>query len=141
MRCADIMKSKVETTTEEETIQRAAERMATLNIGFLPVSDASGNVLGTITDRDITIRAVASNLGPDTTVGEVMTRELVACGPEDDVAVAEQLMGGYQKSRMVVTDAQGHLLGVISLSDIAQSEPGRRVAKTLREVAAREFRD
>jgi CBS domain-containing protein len=139
MRCEEIMKREVQVSEEEETLQRAAEKMALANIGFLPVCDGARKVLGIITDRDITIRAVAKSKSADgTTVGEVMTRAVVACKAGDDLAVAEQRMIQHRVSRIVVEDDRGVLNGIISLSDIAEREPGRRAAIVLREVAARE---
>jgi CBS domain-containing protein len=138
MRCIDIMKSHVQTVSVADTVQTAAQKMALANVGFLPVSDGP-TLVGTITDRDITIRAVASGRVPaECTVGEVMTRDIVACQPDDDLTTAEQLMAQTQKARLLVTDERGRLVGVLSLSDIAENEPSRRVARTLREVAARE---
>jgi CBS domain-containing protein len=138
MRCEEIMKRQVLKSSEDESLQRAAEKMATANIGFLPVCDDSGRVLGIITDRDITVRAVAKSRPEGTPVGEVMTRAVVACKADDDLAVAEQRMIQHRVSRIVVQDEAGILCGIISLSDIAEREPGRRAAIVLREVAARE---
>jgi CBS domain-containing protein len=137
--CGDIMKRQALTVFEDDTIQLAAEKMALANVGFLPVCDRSGKVLGAITDRDIAIRAVAVGLSPGTcTVNEAMTRDVVACRADDDLAVAENLMAQRQVSRLLVTDEDGTLKGVISLSDVAQKEPARRAAATLRAVSARE---
>jgi CBS domain-containing protein len=141
MQCDEIMKSDVETISEESTIQEAAGKMAAANVGFLPICDSAGKVLGTITDRDIAVRAVAKNKLPaDTKVGEVMTHEVIACRPGDALGVAEQAMADHHKSRVLVTDLDGFLIGVISLSDIAEKEQGRRAAITLRHVASRETR-
>jgi CBS domain-containing protein len=138
MRCEEIMKRQVQRSGEEETLQRAAEKMALSNIGFLPVCDKGGKVLGIITDRDITIRAVAKSKAGDTRVGEVMTRAVVSCRDSDDLAVAEQRMIQHRVSRIIIEDDQGLLSGIISLSDIAEREPGRRAAIVLREVSSRE---
>jgi len=139
MRCAEIMKRNVQTVREADSVQWAAEKMAMANVGFLPVCDEMGRVLGAITDRDITIRSVAKGRAPGgCLVGEVMTRQVVACRPDDTLSDAERLMAQHQKSRVVITDGNGVLMGVISLSDIAENEPARRTAKTLRQVAARE---
>jgi len=67
-----------------------------------------------------------------------MTREVVACRPTDDLAEAEQLMARYRKSRILVTDDEGRLVGVISLSDIAEREDGARAAQTMRAITSRE---
>ncbi len=139
MRCEELMKRQVQRSAEGESLQQAAEKMASANIGFLPVCDDGGRVVGIITDRDITVRAVARNRAADgTTVGEVMTRAVVACLAGDDLASAEQRMIQHRVSRIVVQDDGGALCGIISLSDIAEREPGRRAAIVLREVAARE---
>jgi CBS domain-containing protein len=132
------MKDDVVCLGEQDTVQDAAKKMEESNVGFLPICDESGRVLGTLTDRDIAIRACAKNLGASTTkVTEVMTREIVSCKSGDDIKIAEKKMGEKKKSRMLVTDDQGNLQGVISLSDIARGDQ-RNAGRTLQEVAARE---
>jgi CBS domain-containing protein len=106
-------------------------------VGFLPVCDQSKKVLGTITDRDIAIRVLAENRPAKTSVAEVMTREVVACRPEDDIRVAEHMMSQNHKSRIICLDDAGRLAGVISLSDLAQHD-GARAARTMKEVSERE---
>jgi len=140
MRCEQIMKKDLECVSPQDTVQSAARRMRDENVGFLPVSDQARKVLGTVTDRDLAIRVLASG-GPSTTrVEEVMTREVVSCRPEDDLRTAEQLMAKNHKSRIMCIDSQGRLVGVISLSDIAQQEKGDKAAQTLRQVSEREAR-
>jgi CBS domain-containing protein len=139
MICEEIMKRELQTTDEASSIQHAAEKMATANVGFLPVCDRNGQALGTITDRDITVRAVARGKAPGSTaVAEVMSREVISCRENDDLAVAEQRMVQHHKSRILVLDDSGRLKGVISLSDLAQRDPERRAAVVLRGVSARE---
>jgi CBS domain-containing protein len=137
--CAQIMKTNPRTAREDDSVRDIAELMAEANIGFLPVCDAQRRVVGTLTDRDIVVRAVASGWAPDAAqVGQIMSPNVVACRPDDDLLLAEQFMERYQVSRVVITDEQGVLKGVISLSDIAENEPSGRAARTLRGVAARE---
>ena len=140
MRCEDIMKRDVECIDPREPVQEAARRMRDANVGFLPVCDSSKKVLGALTDRDIAIRIVAEGRPPTTAAADVMTREVVACRPDADVRDAEQLMGTRQKSRMMVTDEDGCLCGVISLSDIAQVEEASRASQTMKQVTGREAR-
>jgi len=138
-RCADFMKANPQSVLEIDSLRQAAELMAAANIGFLPVCDADGKVIGTITDRDIVVRGVA--LGADLeggTVGDLMSRNVVACRPDDELSIVEQFMAYYQVSRLVITDERDMLMGVISLSDIAEREPAKRAARTLRAVSARE---
>jgi CBS domain-containing protein len=138
-RCASVMKTVPQSVNADDPIRLAAEIMSAANIGFLPVCDDGGKVVGTVTDRDIVVRAIARGLDPALArVTEVMSRDVVACRPEDELALAEQFMANYQVSRLVITDDDGVLEGVISLSDIAEHEPARRAARTLRAVAARE---
>jgi CBS domain-containing protein len=121
-------------------VQDAAQRMRDAAIGFLPVCDDSQKVLGTVTDRDLTIRVLADGRAATTPVDEIFTRECVACGPDDDLRKAEELMARNHKSRILCVDGDGRLVGVISLSDVAQREKGARAAETLREVSQREAR-
>jgi CBS domain-containing protein len=140
MRCNQIMKSTIECIRAEDSVQTAASRMRTSNIGFLPICDEERRVLGTLTDRDIAIRVVADALSPSTPVRSIMTTELVTCRPEDEIATAQQLMGEEHKSRLLCVEEDGRLAGVISLSDIAQHVESSSAAKTMREVAQREVR-
>src|SRR4051812_39205548 len=114
MLCSELMKREPVCVLPDTTVQMAAQRMRDENIGFLPVCDAAGQVLGTLTDRDIVIRLVATGNPAATPVIEVMTHEAVACRPEDDIQEAEQRMRQAQKARILCTDAQGCLVGVIS---------------------------
>jgi CBS domain-containing protein len=140
MKCEEIMKRDVECVSPRDAVEDAAVRMRDENIGFLPVCDQSKQVLGTLTDRDIAIRLVAERKAGGAFVEEIMTQEVVACRPEDDVRDAEKAMAENHKSRIMCVDDGGRLVGVISLSDIAQHERGGRAADTLREVSERETR-
>ena len=138
MSCKDVMKRNVKTVGPHETVEAAARRMRDANVGFLPVHDELGCVQGTITDRDIAMRVVAEGKPLATRVSEVMTCEAVTCRPDDELERAEEIMGAQQKSRIMVVDDGNRLIGVISLSDIAEHERAPAVAETLRKVAARE---
>jgi CBS domain-containing protein len=139
MLCADIMKADVECVSAQSTIRDAAQRMRQRNVGFLPVCDDGMRALGAITDRDIAIRCVAENRAPSDSVETIVTREVIACRPEDDLSYARELMSQHQKSRIMCINRSGRLEGVISLSDIAQLDE-LAGASTLRQVSAREFR-
>src|SRR5262245_5198015 len=137
--CLEIMKRDIECLDPRASVQSAATRMRDQNIGFLPVCDEADQVLGTITDRDLAIRVLADLLSPRTSVEEVMTREVVACRPEDDVEEAQELMAQHRKSRIMCVDEGGRLAGIISLSDIAE-RVGDGAARTLNAVSRREAR-
>jgi CBS domain-containing protein len=138
MRCEQIMKSDISCVSSKDNLQTAARKMRDDNIGFLPVCDDGKKAIGTVTDRDIVIRAVADDRSPSTTrVADVMTRQVVACRPSDDIAEAQRLMSQHHKSRMLCIDDGGTLVGVISLSDIAQNQADAG-AQTFRDVTSRE---
>lgn len=137
MRCREIMKFEVESVAAETTLRDAARKMRDYNVGFLPVCDAAMRAIGVITDRDIAIRAVAEELPPDTQVGTILTREVVACRPEDDLQSARTLMSEHHISRVMCVGATGRIEGVISLSDLVQLDDIAG-ASTLRQVSDRE---
>jgi CBS domain-containing protein len=139
MLCKDVMTKNVIWVGARDSARSAARKMRDADVGFLPVLEPESlRVLGVITDRDIVIRLVAADLPVTTRVSDVMTTDLVSCGPEEDVINAERLMGNHQKSRILCLDANQRLVGVISLADIAHSDDEPRVAETVRQVTARE---
>jgi CBS domain-containing protein len=140
MRCEKIMKKDVQCLSQDATVTEAAQRMRAANVGFLPVCDSGGNVLGTLTDRDLTVRVLAEARDGSTKVTRVMSQEIVSCRPHDDLHIAEDLMARNHKSRILCLDDDGKLAGVISLSDIAQHERAGRIRDTLRKVSEREAR-
>lgn len=140
MLCQDLMKSSVKCVSPENTVEEAAEMMRDEGVGFLPICDPDGRVLGTITDRDITIRVVAYHEPLDQPIERFMTEHIVACRSTDDLSYAEELMSQEKVSRIMCIGMDGTLEGVISLSDIAQVEDGRHAATTLRNVSDREVR-
>jgi CBS domain-containing protein len=124
------MKTFVECVSPQDSVETAAQVMRARNIGFLPVCDErTDRVVGTVTDRDIAIRVVAEHKPASTRVAAIMT--------PDAVTTAEELMAENLVSRIMCIDKDGGLVGVISLSDLAQMD-GENAAKTLEQVSARE---
>jgi CBS domain-containing protein len=76
-----------------------------------------------LTDRDITIRGVARGLGPDAKVREVMTTDVECVRDTDSVAEAAARMEDMQVRRLPVVDDDDKLVGIVSLGDLAQTEP------------------
>ena len=140
MLCRDLMKTDVRCVTPETTIAVAAALMRDEQVGFLPICDTAGNVLGTITDRDIAIRVVAEYEPPDRPVDLFMTRDVIACQSGESLGTAQEAMAEFQVSRILCVDENGLLEGVISLSDIAQVAGDGAASATLRNVSAREAR-
>lgn len=137
MRCDELMKRDVKCVRDIATARDAARVMDEANVGFLPVCNHEGKVIGTLTDRDIVTRAVAARGSIDVHVREIMTKEAVSVRPQDPVELAERVMRDRQKSRVICMDDEGHPAGVISLSDLVKLDV-RDAAATLGEVARRE---
>jgi CBS domain-containing protein len=138
MKCSELMKTNVECMHIDATAHEAARRMSDANVGFLPICDEHGVVLGTLTDRDITVRLVANGRAVSTHVREIMTRDIVSCHPTDDIQHAQHLMAKHRKSRIMCLDSHGRVAGIVSLSDIAQRADGGRLLRAIsrREVHA-----
>jgi carbamate kinase len=133
------MNKNLEWLTEKDTILKAATVMADAGVGFLPICDARNRVVGVVTDRDLTTRALAKRLAPDTTsAAMVMSSPAVTCLDTAPVREAEDLMVLERKSRIVITDAEGKLVGVVSLADLVEQVGGRESLKTVRAVLWRE---
>ncbi len=81
---SDFMTRNVQVVRPDESLQRAAQVMDELNVGSLPVCDRTG-LVGMITDRDITIRAMAAGLPAHTQVSDVMTDHARWCTGEQTV--------------------------------------------------------
>jgi CBS domain-containing protein/sporulation protein YlmC with PRC-barrel domain len=115
----DIMSRNVEVVHPEGSLWEAAQKMADLDVGMLPVRSAD-QLVGMLTDRDITVRATAQGRDPKTTkVHEVMTPEVVYVFEDDDVSEAARIMTEQQIRRLVVLDHSKQLVGIISLGDLA----------------------
>lgn len=141
MKCSDLMKSDVACVLDSSLVAEAARIMRDRGVGFLPVIDETGRGQGTITDRDIVVRCLAADRGADeTSVAEVMTPELVTCLPDEDLGEAEDRMSRFQKSRIVCVDGQRHVIGVFSLSDVADAGGEGHAGNVLAAVASREAR-
>lgn len=137
--CREIMKRDIHSLVSGDSVTAAATKMRDQHVGFLPVCDERMKVLGTITDRDIAIRLVAGQRDGSTPVDEIMTAEVVACEPDDDICDAAELMADHRKSRIMCVGRDGRLVGIISLSDIAQFD-GVHAAITLNEIGRHESR-
>lgn len=119
MQLSQVMTRSVETVSPDATLQEAARKMKSLDVGPLPVCDGD-RVVGMLTDRDITVRAVAEGRDPKTAkVREAMTDDLIYCWEDDDVNAAARLMADKQIRRLVVMNRQNKLAGIVSLGDLA----------------------
>ncbi|HEU5395684.1 MAG TPA: CBS domain-containing protein [Verrucomicrobiae bacterium] len=119
MKVREIITPKAQCTSPEATLMQCAAEMKSLDVGMLPICDDS-RLVGAITDRDITVRAVARGLDPHTArVREVMSEKIVYCFDDQEVEDAAQIMEKMQIRRLPVLDHGKRLVGMVSLGDIA----------------------
>src|SRR5262245_23587772 len=120
MQVSELMTRGVECARPDDSIAHAAEWMRELNVGALPVCGDNDRLVGIVTDRDITIRAIAGACDPCVTcVSDVMTTQIVTCFEDQDVAEAVGLMEEHQVRRLVVLNRDKRLAGIVSLGDLA----------------------
>jgi CBS domain-containing protein len=120
MQVKDIMTSSVECISPDTTLREAAQKMKQLDIGPLPICGENDRLVGMITDRDITVRAVAAGRDPSTArVCDVMTPNVVYCYEDQDISDAAHMMEQNQIRRLVVLNREKRLVGILSLGDLA----------------------
>jgi CBS domain-containing protein len=118
---SDVMTADPLTVDTAATVTAVAQRMRDAAIGDVIIT-AGDRVLGIVTDRDITVRAIAADIDPRaTSIGDVITRDLVTVAPDDDLKAAEGLMRVHAVRRLPVLDGD-RLVGVVSLGDLAVEE-------------------
>ena len=140
MQCHEIMKRDTHVVADIDDVFVAARKMRQFDIGFLPVCDRAGHVVGVLTDRDVVLRVCAEDAPPRTTaVRDVMTTGVVTCRPTQSIALAERKMRSRRVTRLPIVDDVGRLLGVLSLSEISQYVRPARAGRTLRVVAERKY--
>ncbi len=137
MLVTNVMTRGAECVRPTDSLQEAAQKMRNLDVGPLPVCDNHDRLVGMITDRDITVRAVAQAChSKTTTVQEVMTPDVVYCYDDQDVQEAARLMQDHQVRRLVVLNRKKRLVGIVSLGDLAVETGDENLAgKTLEEVS------
>lgn len=134
MKVRDLMTRDVETARPEEPIQSVAQRMARGDFGFMPVCDDK-RVIGTITDRDLAIRAVAGALQPSTPVGEIMTRDVTVLNENEDLETVLNKMSGEQIRRLPIVNEARELVGVVSIGDMAAKVKERYAGEALEAIS------
>ncbi|NIE84689.1 MULTISPECIES: CBS domain-containing protein [unclassified Burkholderia] len=128
IRVREVMSRDVVSVAVHDTIRHAAQHMAYYDVGALPVCER-GRLVGIVTDRDLTVRALA---------GEVLTRRPVSCRDDEDLDAVQQRMAEARIRRTPVVDGQGRLVGMLSLGDIATRAGGasrEEVSNTLERVS------
>lgn len=116
---SEVMTRGVRTMTPQDTVMMAAQAMDELNVGAIPVCEGD-EIVGIVTDRDIVVRGVAQGCAPDQTrLQDVMSTDVRCCREDQTVEEVLEEMRGVQVRRMPVVDDGGHIVGILSLGDVA----------------------
>lgn len=137
MQVKKLMIKQVASCPSYDNLERAAQVMAELDCGCVPIIDSSSKVVGMLTDRDICMAAYQQGRAlAEIPVSSAMSKEVYACLPEDDLTVAEFIMERKRVHRLPVIDDDGQLVGLLSLTDIArrasEEEGKKRIRKGLK---------
>jgi CBS-domain-containing membrane protein len=120
---SEVMTRDVRVASPDDTLQSVARVMEAEDFGSLPVAE-NDRLVGMLTDRDITIRAVARGLGPqDTRVRAVMSPTVRYVYDDESVHHVARVMGDLHVRRLPVLDRDKRLVGIVSLGDLALSKP------------------
>ena len=120
MRVSEVMTRGVRCVRPSDTIRDAARTMRDLDVGPVPVCGDNDKLAGMLTDRDITVRAVAEGKDPNATkVQDVMTPDVHYCFEDQDVEEAANQMKDRQVRRLVVLNRDKRMVGIVSLGDLA----------------------
>ena len=139
---SEVMTRNVQSVSPQENLQRAAQMMDELNVGALPVCDGD-RLIGMVTDRDITVRAIAAGRAPrEARVEEVMSEDVRWCFEDQSLDDVMRQMADTQIRRVPVVshDDVHRLVGIVSLGDLATTAVGgtqqQDVAKLVEKVSS-----
>ena len=131
----DLMSRDVKVISPDMTIEEAAKKMRDGGFGMMPVGE-NDRMIGTISDRDIAIRAVAEGKGAGTKVREVMSEGIAWAYEDESVEEAATIMSKRQVRRLPVVDRDKRLVGIVALGDFAvESSEIRPAAQALSEIS------
>ncbi|HEX5884135.1 MAG TPA: CBS domain-containing protein [Pyrinomonadaceae bacterium] len=118
MKVKDVMTPHAKPIWLTESLADAARMMWENDCGVLPIVKDQ-KVIGMITDRDICMAAAMRRSNPsEISVEEVMTGQVYAVNPDDDIEQALQTMQQHQIRRLPVMNPEGELQGILSMNDI-----------------------
>ncbi|MGE0827977.1 MAG: CBS domain-containing protein [Hyphomonadaceae bacterium] len=130
MQVCDAMTREVRTIGPDASLSDAARTMIESDVGLLPVAEGE-HLVGMISDRDIAVRGVAKGLKPDAKVGEVMSHEVLYCFADEDVEEVCRNMAQNQVRRLPVLDRDKRLVGIVTLSELAQNSSLKAAGEAL----------
>ncbi len=104
-----------------ETIEEAARLMDEAGVDALTILD-NGKLVGIVTGRDISVRAIGRGVSPHEPVSKIMSRDVQTCDGEMEAEDALDIMAEQQIRRMPVCNTYGRLIGMISFGILALPE-------------------
>lgn len=132
---SEIMSTDLQVIEPPENLGRAARSMQVFDIGDLPICDGH-RLPGMVIDRDITARAVAEGLNAaQCSLSDVTSADLQFCTAHLDAQDVMRQMADRQTRRLPLIDTDRHLVGTVSLGDLALRQQGD-IARTLRHISA-----
>jgi len=134
MKVSKCMTRDVELVNPTQTIREAAQMMADLDAGALPVQQ-DDRLVGMITDRDIAVRAVAQGKSPETPVRDVMSPEVLYCFDDQEIEDVSRNMGEVKVRRLPVVNRDKRLVGIISIGDLALKEEQTLTGSTIARIS------
>lgn len=138
MSIKDLMTGQPQCASKNTSLQDIAKMMKSCDCGMIPIVERNGasKVLGTVTDRDITIRAVAQGQNPSNlNASDVMSSNPVCINQNADDDEAEQLMGQHQIRRLIVVDDHNNVVGVLAQADLARNEPESETGRVVQQIS------
>ncbi len=136
MQVRDVMHNGAEWCNVDTPLSEIAELMANKDIGAVPIGE-NDRLVGMITDRDITCRAVARGLDwRETTAADILSSELVYCKENQDIAEVIDLMESKQIRRVPVINEDKRLVGMLSLGDLTHAVSEQKSAEFSASVSA-----
>lgn len=134
-RARDVMTGGAECIGEKATVLEAAQRLAELDVGAMPICGEDDRLKGMLTDRDIVVKVLAQGRDPATTqAGELGQGKPVTIGADDPVNEAMAVMMEHQVRRLPVID--GHrLIGIVSQADLARQADHERVGTMVEAIS------
>lgn len=134
MKVRDLMSKHVQVARPGDTLQDVARRMHDGGFGFMPVADED-RLIGTITDRDIVVRAIAGGVAATAPVVEFITRDPHTARADDDLKTVLDAMSTRQVRRLPVLDKDDRLVGVVSLGDLSTRVKEKYAGEALEDIS------
>ncbi len=119
----ELMTTELCALSTQATLAEAAGTMRDRHVGDVLLIDDAGELRGIVTDRDITVRAVADGCDPNAThLDDICTDGIVTVAADDPVDAAVRSMRAHAVRRLPVVDGDGTPVGMISIGDLARAE-------------------